>query len=540
MYRVLIADDEPKVCRLIEKVVDWKALNLEIAGIVENGIEALASMEKEKVDIIITDIQMPGCDGLELIEKAKKINPQIGVVIISGYSRFEYAQKAIRYGVEDYLLKPIEETELTRILRKLVEGKERTTEEKESKAILKEMVEEDSRKIRENLMTGMIMEPQTWKEKLDREKINNQYRCEFRPGIYQVVVIKADITRKRNERESYELLQKQVRTIAENELRKGSLEMLSFTAPEGTYILLNYGLEYEKELRKRLKTVRSKICAMRDLFWDIQATVGLGNAVNALNEVSDSIQCARRAILNRIYLGLNHTIGVNQKEAYAAVLEDIIDTKSKAKLIDGIETLNKSEILKLITRLKEQTKSVQIDGELLLRICEELIDTLTLGMKKMFTGKEVRYIKERFIEEYHMCTTVDEVFKTLEETFGFEIDGAVKQLAESEIRPIREVRKYIQKHYGEDIKLEDISIITGFNSNYFSGLFKKHVGMGFAEYLTEVRIKNAKSFLIQGELTAAEIAERTGYNDVKYFYKAFKRTTGMTPKEFKALYQRLD
>jgi len=393
MYRVLIADDEPKVCRLIEKVVDWKALNLEIAGIAENGIEALALMEKEKADIILTDIQMPGCDGLELIEKAKKINPQIGVIIISGYSRFEYAQKAIRYGVEDYLLKPIDETELTRILRKLVEGKERTTEEKESKAILKEMVEEDSRRIHENLMAGIIKEPQTWKEKLGIENINDQYRCKFRPGIYLAVVIKADIKRKRNERESYELLQKQVRTISENELREGSLELLSFTAPEGTYILLNYDQEYEKELRKRLKAIRSKICAMRDLFWDIQATVGLGNTVNALTSVPDSVQCARRAILNRIYLGLNHTIGVNLKEASEVAMEEIIDAKIKAKLIDGIETLNKSEILKLITNLKERTKAVQIDGELLLHICEELIDTLTLGMKKMFTGKETCYIK---------------------------------------------------------------------------------------------------------------------------------------------------
>ena len=85
---------------------------MEVAGLAENGPEALELIERERPDILITDIRMPGCDGLELIRRAKELRPELEIVIISGYAHFEYAQTAIRYGVGNYLLKPIKKDEL--------------------------------------------------------------------------------------------------------------------------------------------------------------------------------------------------------------------------------------------------------------------------------------------------------------------------------------------------------------------------------------------------------------------------------------------
>lgn len=107
MLKVLIADDEKKVCRLIVNLVDWEQLGFEIVGIVNDGISAYKFIQETPVDVMITDIRMPGYDGMELIQKAKVLYPDMHIVIISGYSQFDYAQNAIRYGVEDYLLKPL-------------------------------------------------------------------------------------------------------------------------------------------------------------------------------------------------------------------------------------------------------------------------------------------------------------------------------------------------------------------------------------------------------------------------------------------------
>ena len=107
MIRVIIADDEKLICRLVQALADWDSLGMEVAGTAENGLEALQLVEALEPDILITDIRMPGCDGLELIRRAKELRPQLEVVIISGYAHFEYAQSAIQFGVGNYLLKPI-------------------------------------------------------------------------------------------------------------------------------------------------------------------------------------------------------------------------------------------------------------------------------------------------------------------------------------------------------------------------------------------------------------------------------------------------
>ncbi len=112
MIRVIIADDENRICKLIIKLVHWEEIDMVVVGTANNGVETLELIKMEKPDIVITDIRMPGYDGLEMIERAKKIDRDLEFIIISGYSHFEYAKRAIGYGVRDYLLKPINKEEL--------------------------------------------------------------------------------------------------------------------------------------------------------------------------------------------------------------------------------------------------------------------------------------------------------------------------------------------------------------------------------------------------------------------------------------------
>ena len=107
MIKVVIADDEEKVCQLIMGLIDWESLGMRIVGVAHNGIEALERIKECKPDLIITDIRMPGYDGLELIRQTQEIKADVDFIIISGYRHFDYAQNAIKYGVGDYLLKPI-------------------------------------------------------------------------------------------------------------------------------------------------------------------------------------------------------------------------------------------------------------------------------------------------------------------------------------------------------------------------------------------------------------------------------------------------
>ena len=120
MVKLVVADDEERVCRLIVALGNWEELGIKVVGTAANGIQALELIRKEKTDILITDIRMPGLNGLELIEKVREISPDIKIMIISGYANFEYAQNALKQGVSDYLLKPINKDALNESLAKMV------------------------------------------------------------------------------------------------------------------------------------------------------------------------------------------------------------------------------------------------------------------------------------------------------------------------------------------------------------------------------------------------------------------------------------
>ena len=121
MLKILIVDDEPDICELIHKLIDWEELELTSLGSSQNGIDAMEIILRQKPDIVITDIQMPGMTGLEMIEKASQQKLQTKFIVVSGYREFEYAQQAIRFGVEDYLLKPISKTDLNLVLKRLLQ-----------------------------------------------------------------------------------------------------------------------------------------------------------------------------------------------------------------------------------------------------------------------------------------------------------------------------------------------------------------------------------------------------------------------------------
>ena len=119
MLSVVLADDENKILLLLQKLIDWESLGYVIAGTANDGLRALELVREKQPDLLITDVRMPGRSGIELIQRAKDLQPNLHFIIISGYRKFEYAQNALKYGVEDYLLKPIKQDDLLGILLRL-------------------------------------------------------------------------------------------------------------------------------------------------------------------------------------------------------------------------------------------------------------------------------------------------------------------------------------------------------------------------------------------------------------------------------------
>ncbi|MBS4209360.1 response regulator [Bacillus sp. FJAT-50079] len=121
MWRMVIADDEWFIRESLHRGIDWNELHIHVVGVASDGLEALEVIKNERPHLLLTDIRMPGIDGLELIQQAKEMAPHLRTVIISGFEEFTYAQKALKIGADDYILKPIEEEDLVLIVKRLID-----------------------------------------------------------------------------------------------------------------------------------------------------------------------------------------------------------------------------------------------------------------------------------------------------------------------------------------------------------------------------------------------------------------------------------
>ena len=536
MYKVLIADDEIKVCKLICNLVDWKALGLEVIGMAHDGVEALEIIKEHRPHIVLTDIRMPGYDGIELIRRAKELSPETQFIIVSGYRHFDYAHNAIKYGVEDYLLKPLKQAEITQTLQKMLDKKEEVSRVLSEHDHLKRMLRMDKEKMRQILLDMLVKSSKELAELEDLQKVNEVYYCQFVEEYYEGVVIQADLGGELNTEEVYELLVTKTEEIARMQLKEQFQEVLMCRLPEGILVVVNGTCTQFEALPKLLKRIRAEVVSLRDLFQDVKVTFGLGERVSSLIALSPSIANARQAVLQRWIRGRGHIIDVAHLSSSTWDVNDFVNSSVRESLLSTLEILDEGGVRGCVLEVKGHLQEAKegISGVCVSAVCQELIDTFNFGIKKYKLNLTLEM--DKCVRGIYRCPTLDRVFDYLLDCFE---EILVKLRTEKEridTQPIRHAKKYIRTHYAYPLSLEEVSHQVGFNPAYFSALFKKETGQNFSEYLMEVRIKVAKQLLADTNKSLLDVAESVGYNDLKYFSKLFKKVTCLSPSEYRKLY----
>lgn len=300
MLKVIIADDEQKVNLLLQKIVDWEKLGYQIAGTANDGERALQLIEEEKPDVLMTDIRMPGVDGMELIRRAKEIRPDLVFIVVSGYRQFEYAQTALKYGVTDYLLKPVNAEELTQLLIRIREEEEKKRRLDNWTASVDRQLRENEWKKREQLVDNLKEYAQENRELNDPERLNQEYGCDFHEGTYQVIVIKPDIPSAQEHADAYRIMMKRSLSMVQKALEQFADESAAAVHAEGIMVVI-YKKEYDPvQLRQFLTRVRREIENQRDLFWGIIVTMAMGGEKHRMQELPQSMKEAVQLCKNRI------------------------------------------------------------------------------------------------------------------------------------------------------------------------------------------------------------------------------------------------
>lgn len=536
MVKVIVADDEVKVCQLICHLIDWEGLGMELVGVAHNGIEALELISQKKPDLVLTDIRMPGCNGLELLKRVHEDNPDLEFIIISGYSHFEYAQTAIQYGISDYILKPVNREQLEASLRKVCQRQQQKAEaEQEKQQLLRQTA--DISRLRDKLWQDLERRqmPQTL------QACNETYGYEFTEGMYQIFCIRADFKRNEDINQSYadyvfDQLRTKARTALESRVAPLCREF-AVTDRDGCLIgLTNYVPDQQWAVRSALSSVLNGLCVDLHAFEQMQLHLSVSRQEKSVAALPDCLDQAQLAMSQRLFLQDTLFLETLPDEKELGVEQ--IYLEFGAATGKSLDLLSTQQLATDIGWLQRTIREKGASGRQAVQIVQKAYYLFLLS--GVFQNEAYLSLLEekqaQFDRKTEFCSTYENLFRLLQDACLQGLEELRARLDQEKVRPIALAKRYIEEHYAEPLSLDEVCSQVGFSASYFSTLFRKETGQTFLEYLSEVRIEEAKKLFRETRLTMEAICQMVGIHDYKRFAKNFKKVNGISPKEYRNLY----
>ncbi len=517
MYSVLLVDDEPFIVDGLNVLVDWKQLNL-LVNKTYNSQDALHIMEHNLIDILITDIKMPKLSGLELIHKAKQLNPQCKCIILSGYNDFEYVKEGIKLGIENYLTKPVNTDELTATLEDCIKGLDSATS--------KNQFFKDNQAwhlIRGNILSRWVNHTITAEELQNRAELLNIITDS---STYRVAIISIPFKTQSSIQLS-KIYQICYHYIASDP------SIMSFEDIEGDFVLIltHDFTYYGSTIEELLKNMNDRIKT-----FGITAHMTVGSNVDSYRDIHKSYSMAKK-LFDYFLIYPNKSILssdlINHQHLTSQLTIEIDHTYIASNLASKNETL----LFEYIEQLFEQC--VHCDGitpkHLRMMVIEILLNLYTsMSKRSILFHNDIINEHSKLLSKIHQANDL----KILKQDLKYLLTFIIKKLKEKEKATspvVYEIVKYVQKKYFEELSLKTLSYKFNINPTYLGQLFKKETGTSFPNYLNQYRIEKAKAFLMETNFKTAQIAKKVGYMDPNYFYRIFKKYAGVSPTEFKSL-----
>lgn len=511
-HRVLIVDDERAFRLGIQRLFARRFPTWEIVGSATCAQEALDFLDQRQVDLMITDIKMPGLSGLELIERIRRLPYELEMIIISGYDDFQFAKKAMLNRVFYYLLKPLDELELDTVLKEIEAKLQTQGDGKGREALSTEYV---------NSVINEIL----------NDKIEaNRYLASFFPQIangYHLLCIDMDM----------------------------SGATLPGDAPDD--------LDYLSHMREFLKSACRSHCPDSLVFFRSKLLWGIITGTDGCASVTALAQALRGALQGKFHIAASVGIATCRQpdERFSACFQRAY-IAAKAKLVLPDRTICRFEELHLHEELPADDK---LEGKLVncIRACrrEESLAVLGALLTRVLQERPDAFALTRYIRRitYSIFCAVDkarllnqefvDAFDSLQDLQSISSMEQLRQMATGLVaqavglfetmernrhnRVVESTIQYIDEHYAQDLSLQQLAELAGINANYLCTLFKAETDMIIIEYTTFVRMEKAKNLLRCDNSRLADIARQIGYKDEKYFMRIFKRSIGVTPAEFR-------
>ncbi|MCC3375668.1 response regulator [Cohnella sp. REN36] len=534
MYRVLIVDDAEEIRRGLRLKADWPGHGFEVAAEAGDGREALALLADHPIDLVITDIQMPVLNGLELLRTCRELHPKVRLIVLSGYDDFAYVKTAMQCGAMDYLLKPVAADELADILLRARREMDQEAARRHS-ASRERMRQQTS--LRDPFLLQLALEgaprPAETFERAARLGIGHVVKARMR-GRFLTIEMRVPEGRLESAALAPELLRAAFRLMCRELADESGGELLVFYDPQhpsmmqGFHSLPDDPAESTRDETERFADELRRAFAR---VLQVEAAIGIGRAVGGPAELKSGYASAllawsrldppRRpappgpaepepAVRDRpADRELEQKLCLSLEKADRAGLEAAIDAWLSA---DGAAASAYSSYLaamKLIVLYDAAIRQYRLEPS---AYQEQLWEADQL-LRQWEAGEHVR---ERLLR------------------IGFGLMEGIRQtrLSGGE-ETVQAVCRYIEEHYGEELSLSGLAERFYINAAYLSDLFRRQTGRTYSQYVTDVRMKHARHLIGEGKLRVADVAVLVGWPNASYFCTLFKRQFGLSPAEYR-------
>ncbi len=526
MYRFLMVDDEEIVRRGFTDKIDWKSLGFEFLEPCRDGREAIEAIDSLHPDVVMTDIYMPHVDGLAVAAYAAENCPDTLVVILSGYDEFEYAQKAIRTKVFDYVLKPVTSRELGNLVVKLKAKLDADRRSREDETMLKERADRGESLLKVRSLLDIV----SGTPGISEEKFRDLFG--FSPKGLACVAVVAERPPSIPEGQAGEgagaadgLLPQPLAQAAGSARRA-----LVFRPREDREAVLVFEADAQS-CDRQAEIVGVKAVAASGP----ETTVGIGRAYESWVDASRTYDEATAALACRLVTEAGKAFRYTQaREDDPACIAELRSRSEKLcrSLLSGDAAETGAQADAFFRAMRGAGLSPQ-------RIRHEIDDLFAtilddfggLGVSSATVARELGIDYYRTVERLR---TAEEVQAVLSRLSVFAATALASRNLPLPQWKVLDFKEYLARHYAEeDLHIQKVADSLSISASYLSKLVKRHLNKSFVDYLTEFRLARARELLATTDLMTYEIAEACGYPDARYFSSLFKKHAGITPSEFR-------
>jgi len=538
--RTLIIDDESHVRETIRLLIPWQDYGTEQVLEASSGEEAMRIIAEEKPQVVFTDIRMPGMSGIELLQWIRENRPTTKVIVVSGYDDYQYMRSVLQYGGFDYILKPIDAEELMQIFGKAVDCWHKEEEERSESKEIRQKANQLKPVLADKLLSQLIIEP---------AKSTTEFSAATKL-LKEDYALGPDITECRIAVIGWEIIDARLRSRFVN-----AMDLLRFAVTNICNEIMqreqvgvafqNWNHHHDTVLLfyDRLQETEGLLCQLeKDLNTALGGFfyIGLGLTHEFPEKLTQSYLEAQSALRQRNLMDRTSYIHVYNAEVNnpfthsLSYYEDRLYLALQQGALQSIQDTLTEWALEAEQASLMNVNHLEMWWQEFVIMQSKWMKQAGIGIDQLRLSKHNDLAFQLPLNEWGEA----KLMLWIPRMGSILIETAQLIKRSKPINLMQEIEQYIRVHYAEELKLHQLAEHFHISTSHLSRTFKQQFGENVTDYIVHLRINRAKVLLMNAEHKISSIANLVGYQDEKYFSKAFKQYEGISPKQFRSAYKK--